>query len=182
MRSAPTGTRLPDPGAAGQDQPIRSSSARTGRGTLSRATGAFGQSGPATRWSLLPPSLGLVEGEAGFPARTSSRSAATVEDHQGAPPQTTRWRLHPCRSCGPGVEPLENIRLAVTEAATNAVRHAYPDLTTGAFHVTATAALPGDLLDAEAVSAGPRVVETLEFSRGATCSWLGVAAFEFCVA
>jgi serine/threonine-protein kinase RsbW len=37
-------------------------------------------------------------------------------------------------------EPLENIRLAVTEAATNAVRHAYPELTTGAFHVTAAVA------------------------------------------
>jgi serine/threonine-protein kinase RsbW len=37
-------------------------------------------------------------------------------------------------------EPLEDIRLAVTEAVTNVVRHAYPDLTTGAFHVTAAVA------------------------------------------
>ena len=37
-------------------------------------------------------------------------------------------------------EPLDDIRLAVTEAATNAVRHAYPDLTPGAFHVTAAVA------------------------------------------
>jgi serine/threonine-protein kinase RsbW len=37
-------------------------------------------------------------------------------------------------------EPLQDIRLAVTEAATNAVRHAYPELTTGAFHVTAVVA------------------------------------------
>lgn len=37
-------------------------------------------------------------------------------------------------------EPLEDIRLAVTEAATNVVRHAYPDLTTGALHLTAAVA------------------------------------------
>lgn len=37
-------------------------------------------------------------------------------------------------------EPLDNIRLAVTEAATNAVRHAYPEPATGAFHVTAAVA------------------------------------------
>jgi serine/threonine-protein kinase RsbW len=37
-------------------------------------------------------------------------------------------------------EPLEDIRLAVTEATTNAVKHAYPDPTTGAFHVTAAVA------------------------------------------
>ena len=41
-------------------------------------------------------------------------------------------------------EPLDNIRLAVTEAATNAVRHAYPELSTGAFHVAA--AIAGDEL------------------------------------
>jgi serine/threonine-protein kinase RsbW len=33
-------------------------------------------------------------------------------------------------------EPLDAVRLAVTEAVTNAVKHAYPE-TTGAFHVTA---------------------------------------------
>ena len=37
-------------------------------------------------------------------------------------------------------EPLDDIRLAVTEAATNVVKHAYPDLTTGVFYVTAAIA------------------------------------------
>lgn len=37
-------------------------------------------------------------------------------------------------------EPLEDIRLSVTEAATNVVKHAYPDLNTGAFHVTTAVA------------------------------------------
>jgi serine/threonine-protein kinase RsbW len=37
-------------------------------------------------------------------------------------------------------EPLDDIRLAVTEAATNVVKHAYPELTTGVFYVTAAIA------------------------------------------
>ncbi len=37
-------------------------------------------------------------------------------------------------------EQLDDVRLAVTEAATNVVKHAYPDLTTGVFHVTAAVA------------------------------------------
>src|ERR1700735_4100900 len=37
-------------------------------------------------------------------------------------------------------EPLEDIRLAVTEAATKVVRPAYPEPTTGAFHLAAAVA------------------------------------------
>jgi serine/threonine-protein kinase RsbW len=37
-------------------------------------------------------------------------------------------------------EPLEDVRLALTEAATNVVKHAYPELSTGVFYVTAAVA------------------------------------------
>jgi serine/threonine-protein kinase RsbW len=37
-------------------------------------------------------------------------------------------------------EPLEDVRLALTEAATNVVKHAYPELGTGVFYVTAAVA------------------------------------------